>query len=185
MQGVGEIWIVRHGETEWSASGRHTGHTDVPLTIVGEEQARGLMFRLNRDWAAVYSSPLQRASRFAELAGFIPRLTDDLMEWDYGPAEGLTTAEVTAQIAPGGVWSQWDRPLGESLDSVAERVRRLLGDLPDGDVLLVAHGHVLRILTAVYLGLPPIAGRHFALDTARVGVLSKEHQHPVIRAWNL
>jgi probable phosphoglycerate mutase len=178
---VGEIWLVRHGETEWSAAGRHTGRTDIPLTAVGEEQARGLMFRLNRDWAAVLSSPLQRALRTAELAGFHPLPDPDLMEIDYGPAEGRTTAELSAEWP----WTVWDRPLGETWEEVGVRVQRVLDQLPDGDVLVFGHGHVLRALTAVYLGLPAVQGRLFSLETARTGVLSREHDHPVIRTWNL
>jgi probable phosphoglycerate mutase len=178
---VGEIWVVRHGETEWSVAGRHTGRTDIPLTEAGEEQARGLTFRLNRDWDAVLSSPLQRATRTAELAGFSPVLDDDLMEWDYGAAEGRTTAELSAD-AP---WSVWDQPLGETVTQLGGRVRRVLDRLPDGDVLIFGHGHVLRVLAALYLGGAPEDGKHFMLDAARVGVLGHEHGWPALRAWNL
>jgi probable phosphoglycerate mutase len=178
---VGEIWLVRHGETEWSAAGRHTGRTDVPLTAVGEEQARGLTFRLDREWDAVLSSPLSRALRTAELAGFAPVVDDDLVEWDYGAAEGLTTAELSADEP----WNAWDQPLGETVSQLGARVRRLLDRLPDGDVLLFSHGHLLRVLAAVRLGLAPIEGRHLVLDPARIGVLGREHTWPVIRAWNL
>jgi probable phosphoglycerate mutase len=179
--GVGEIWVVRHGETEWSAAGRHTGRTDIPLTEAGEEQARGLTFRLNRDWEAVLSSPLQRAVETARLAGFEPVVDDDLVEWDYGAAEGRTTAELSAD-AP---WSVWDQPLGETVTQLGGRVRRVLDTLPEGDVLVFGHGHCLRVLTAVYLGLPPVAGRHLRLDPARVGVLGHEHDWPALKAWNL
>jgi broad specificity phosphatase PhoE len=178
---VGEIWVVRHGETEWSAVGRHTGRTDVPLTAVGEEQARGLMFRLNRDWDAVLSSPLSRARRTAELAGFSPLIDGDLMEWDYGGAEGLTTAQLSATKP----WSVWEEPLGESLEQLGERAQRVLDRLPDGDSLLFAHGHVLRVLTALYLGGAPEDGKHFMLDAARIGVLGREHAYPALKAWNL
>jgi probable phosphoglycerate mutase len=179
--GVGEIWVVRHGETEWSAAGKHTGRTDVPLSAVGEEQARGLTFRLNRDWETVLSSPLSRAARTAELAGFSPLLDPDLEEWDYGAAEGLTTAQLSAAKP----WSVWDEPLGETLEELGARVQSVLDRLPDGDVLLFSHGHVLRVLAAVYLGLPPAAGKHLVLDAARIGVLSHEHDYPVVRTWNL
>lgn len=178
---MGEIWIVRHGETEWSAAGRHTGHTDIPLTDIGEEQARGLTFRLNRDWDTVLSSPLSRATRTAELAGFSPLPEPDLVEWDYGQAEGLTTEELSI----GRPWNVWDQPMGESLEELGTRVRRVLHRLPEGDVLLFSHGHVLRVLAAVYLGLHPGAGRHLMLAPARVGILSQEHGYPALRAWNL
>ena len=172
--------MVRHGETEWSATGRHTGRTDVPLTEVGEEQARGLTFRLNRDWDLVLSSPLSRARRTAELAGFTPVLDDDLMEWDYGGAEGLTTGQLSAAKP----WSVWEEPLGESLDDLGERLQRVLDGLPDGDVLIFGHGHALRVLTALYLGGLPSDGIHFQLDAARIGVLGWEHDHRVLKAWN-
>lgn len=179
---MGEIWVVRHGETEWSASGRHTGRTDVPLTEVGEEQARGLMFRLNRDWDTVLSSPLIRARRTAELAGFAPLLEPDLVEWDYGTAEGLTTAQLSAAKR----WSVWDEPLGESLEELGDRVQRVLDTLPtEGDVLIFAHGHVLRVLAALYLGGLPEDGRHFMLDAARIGVLGHEHDYRALKAWNV
>lgn len=178
---MGEIWVVRHGETQWSAAGRHTGLTDLPLTEVGEEQARGLTFRFNRDWAAVLSSPLHRALRTAELAGFAPTVDPDLVEWDYGPAEGRTTAEMSADKP----WSVWSDPLGESLESLGERAQRVLHRLPDGDVLIFAHGHVLRVLTAVYLGWPPLAGRSLMLGAARVGVLGHENGYPALKNWNL
>lgn len=181
MLPVGDIWLVRHGETEWSAQGRHTSRTDVPLTAVGEEQARGMTFRLNRDWAVVLCSPLQRARKTAELAGFAPHVDPDLSEWDYGDAEGLTTEQLSTQMP----WNVWDHPLGETLDEVAERCRRVLSRLPDDDALIFAHGHVLRILATVYLGLPPIAARHLTLDAARMGVLGHEHTWPALRVWNV
>jgi probable phosphoglycerate mutase len=179
--GVGEIWVVRHGETEWSAAGRHTGRTDVPLTEVGEEQARGLTFRLNRDWDTVLSSPLQRALRTAQLAGFAPLVEEDLVEWDYGTAEGLTTAQLSAAKP----WSVWEEPLGETVEELGERVQGVLDKLPDGDVLIFGHGHVLRVLAALYLGGAPEDGKHFMLDAARVGVLAHEHGVPALKAWNV
>lgn len=177
-----EIWLVRHGTTEWSKTGRHTGLTDIPLTPEGEDQARGLAPRLDRDWALVLSSPLERAARTAELAGLHPELDNDLMEWDYGPAEGLTTAELSADKP----WSIWDDvPLGETLAEVATRCARVLDRLPaEGDVCLVGHGHLLRVLTAVYLGLVPRDGRHLALSPGSVSVLGTEHDYPVVRRWN-
>ena len=138
--------------------------------------------RLNRAWAAVMSSPSQRASRTAELAGLTPKLDDDLMEWDYGPAEGRTTHEMSAEKP----WSVWeDVPLGETLDQVASRVRRVLARLPEsGDSLLIAHGHVLRILTAVYLELRPADARHFVLKPCGIAVLGQEHSYPALLGWN-
>ncbi|MCW2669678.1 MAG: phosphoglycerate mutase [Frankiales bacterium] len=180
------IWLVRHGQTEWSAAGRHTGLTDVPLTAEGEAQARGLAPRLSRPaddpWALVLASPLQRAWRTALLAGLAPEPEPDLLEWDYGQAEGLTTAELSTD----GPWRVWDADcLGETLDQVAERVRRVLARVPsEGDTLLVAHGHVLRILAAVYLELDPKDGRHLKLDAGRVSVLGHEHDWPALEEWN-
>ena len=176
-----EIWLVRHGLTEWARDHRHTGRTDVPLLPEGEEAAKALGPRLARDWAAVVSSPLQRAWRTAELAGLTPTADPDLVEWDYGPAEGLTTAE----LGPG--WSVWDATdLGETIEAVAARAQRVLDRLPvDGDCLLVAHGHVLRILAAVYLELEPRDAKHFVLEPTRIGVLGHEHTWPAVRGWNL
>ncbi|MGB8649241.1 MAG: histidine phosphatase family protein [Mycobacteriales bacterium] len=177
-----EIWLVRHGETEWSRAHKHTGRSDVPLTPEGEQAAKALTPRLDRPWAAVLASPLQRAWRTAELAGLSPTPEPDLVEWDYGPAEGRTTQEMSAE-RPWRVWD--DVPLGETVDDVATRVRRVLARLPEaGDVCLVAHGHVLRILTAVYLGMDPRAGKHWVLEPCRIGVLGHEHDWPAMRGWN-
>ena len=179
---MADIWLVRHGATEWSTSGRHTGRTDVPLLPQGEQDARALTPRLNRPWGLVLSSPLQRAWRTAELAGLTPVLDDDLVEWDYGPAEGLTTKELSA-ARPWSVWG--DVPLGETLAQVAERVRRVLARLPsDRDSLLIAHGHVLRVLTAVYLGLEPVAAKHFVLEPCGIAALGHEHDYPALIGWN-
>lgn len=179
---MAEIWLVRHGATAWSKSGRHTGRTDVPLLPEGERDAIALKPRLDRPWALILSSPLERAARTAELAGLTPVLDDDLLEWDYGPAEGLTTKELSVDRP----WSVWeDVPLGETLDQVAGRVRRVLARLPkDGDSLLVAHGHVLRVLTAVYLGLEPAAAKHLVLEPCGVAVLGHEHDYPALLGWN-
>lgn len=175
--------MVRHGETEWSKSGQHTGRTDLPLTAEGELAARALKPRLDRAWTVVLSSPLQRARRTAELAGFTPSLDDDLMEWDYGPAEGLTTR----QLSTDKPWSVWDDvPLGETLEQVASRVRRVLARLPkDGDTLLIAHGHLLRVLTAVYLQLRPQDAQHLVLKPCGLAVLGHEHAAPALLGWNL
>lgn len=175
------IWLVRHGETAWSRTGQHTGRTDIPLTAAGEQQARALGPRLDGSFAVVLVSPLQRAARTAELAGLHAIADPDLAEWDYGPAEGLTTVELSA-ASP---WSVWDDvPLGESVDEVAARTQRVLDRLPtDQDSCLVSHGHLLRILTAVYLGLDPRAGKHFVLRPAALAVLGREHATPAVLEW--
>lgn len=183
---MGDLWLVRHGETEWSKTGQHTGRTDVPLTPEGEAAARRLRPRLDRAWALVLTSPLQRAWHTAELAGLSPTVDDDLVEWDYGHAEGRTTAELNAER---GGWSIWtDDDLPETPDDVGARAERVLERvapaLESGDVCLVGHGHAMRILAAVWLGLPAVDGRLLALSAASVSVLSAEHELPVISRWN-
>jgi len=185
---VSEIWLTRHGETEWSREGRHTGRTDLGLTPNGEADARRLESKLaGRSFSVVLSSPKQRALETARLAGFGDRIEvdDDLLEWDYGDYEGLTTEQIQAD-RPG--WSIWNGPPpgGETADQVGERVRRVIDrcGAAGGDALLFAHGHVLRVLAAVYLGLPPAEGARFSLDTATVSVLGWEHDERTIRTWN-
>lgn len=194
---TGRIWLIRHGETEWSRDLRHTGRTDLPLTAVGERQAMqaGEELRGGESPALVLCSPLVRARRTAELAGLIPdAYDDDLMEWDYGAWEGITTADIRT-IRGEPTWLIWDEPIpagrtpGEQLADVAVRAARVIARclpvLADGkDCVLVAHGHVLRILTATWLGLSPDAARFFALDPARRSSLSFEHEQRVIRSWN-
>ena len=178
-----ETWLVRHGQTAWSLTGQHTGLTDLPLTADGERQAAALQPRLARPWALVLSSPLQRAARTAELAGLDAETDRDLCEWDYGPAEGLTTQQLSSEQP----WSIWDDvPLGETLPQVAERCSRVLARAAaaDGDVCLVAHGHVLRVLTAVYLGLSPRTAQHLVLSPAHVARLGHEHATPALLEWN-
>jgi broad specificity phosphatase PhoE len=192
---MGEIVVLRHGQTEWSLSGQHTGVTDLPLLPEGEAQAKALRDSLaDRRFAEVWVSPRQRARRTAELAGLTPTAVDeDLVEVDYGGYEGRTTAEISAEL--GRTWSVWvdgtvpgDTP-GETLAAVGERVDRLLdrarSHLGGGDVALVAHGHVLRILTARWLNLPPERGALFALPAGSYGVLGHEHARPVLTAWGL
>jgi broad specificity phosphatase PhoE len=187
---MGELILVRHGETEWSRTGRHTGRTDVPLTPRGEEQARSLAPALaGRPIALTLVSPAQRARRTAQLAGLTHAETDErLWEWDYGAYEGKTTSEIRTE-RPG--WYLWRdgviggetaEQVGARVDGVLERVRPRLAE---GDVVLVAHGHVLRVLTARWLGLPPAEGRLFRLDTGTISTLGTEHDHPVIRSWNV
>jgi broad specificity phosphatase PhoE len=183
-----DIWLVRHGETEWARLGRHTGRTDVPLTELGREQARLVTARLaGVSFALVLSSPLARAFETALLAGFGDRVEPDpdLVEWDYGAYEGRTTSEIRS-ATPG--WSIWRQgPVGgETIDEVAARADRVIARARsvEGNVLLFAHGHVLRILAARWLGLPPSEGRLFALSTATVSILGWEHGAPVIVRWN-
>ena len=183
-----ELWLVRHGETEWSRLGRHTGRTDIPLTEAGRAQAAAVARKLaGHEFAMVLSSPLARALDTARLAGFGDRVetTDDLLEWDYGADEGLTTKQIRRE-RPG--WTVWrDGPKdGETADEVAERVDRAIERVRSaaGDVLVFAHGHVLRLLAARWLGEPPTEGRLFALSTATVSVLGWERETAVIERWN-
>jgi probable phosphoglycerate mutase len=193
---MGDLILVRHGETEWSRDGKHTGLTDVPLTPAGEAAAAALAPMLaRRDIVAVFTSPARRAVTTAALAGLDNAKPDpELWEWDYGGYEGLTTAQIREQ-RPG--WYLWrdgvipgdaEHP-GETVAQVGQRVDRVLGRvtplLDDGDVALVAHGHVLRVLTARYLGLEPSAGRLFRLDTGTISTLESEHDEPVISSWNV
>jgi probable phosphoglycerate mutase len=193
---MGELILLRHGETEWSLAGKHTGRTDIPLTPRGEEAAKALgPFLARRPIVAVFTSPAQRAVTTAALAGLeYAHPAPDLWEWDYGGYEGLTTPQIQ-ETSPG--WYLWrdgvirgdaDHP-GETIEQVAHRVGRMLARvvplLADGDVALVAHGHVLRVLTACYLRLPPADGRLFRLDTGTVSTLGSEHAEPVITSWNV
>lgn len=195
---MGGLLLIRHGETEWSVARRHTGRTDVPLTKEGEEQARTLRpllssYRLSR----VLTSPLQRASRTAELAELTGVETDpDLMEWDYGGYEGITTAEVQRERPGWNVWSDGVVPgdaehpgesvqdVGARADRVLERLRPVLEDPDADDAALVAHGHLLRVLTARRLGLAPEYGALFRLETAAMARLGWEHGRPVLTDWN-
>lgn len=183
-----ELWLVRHGETEWSRTGQHTGQADIALTEAGEAQARLLPAAFEGlTFSRVLMSPLRRARQTCELAGFgeVAVTVPDLREWNYGQYEGLTTAQIR-QERPG--WSIWrEGPEGgETVGEVGLRTQGVLESLAEveGKVLLFAHGHVLRILTATWLGLPPDAGRLFALSTGSVSVLGYEHGTRVIRSWN-
>lgn len=181
-----ELVLVRHGETEWSSERRHTGRTDVPLTDHGRAQAQHISAAVSGfTFTRVLASPLSRAWETAVLMGLDPERDDDLVEWDYGDHEGITTAQIREET-PG--WSVWTHPVhgGESLDDVAGRVDRLLGRLRelDGSIALVAHAHLLRILAARWLDLPPQEGRRFALDTATLSILGWERENPVVLRWN-
>ena len=193
---MGDLILLRHGETAWSKSGQHTGRTDIPLTSNGEAAAKALAPLLaQRDIVTVLTSPAQRAVRTAALAGLTGAEQDpDLWEWDYGGYEGLTTAQIQEQH-PG--WNLWPDGVipgdaahpGETEAEVGQRVDRVLARakalLADGDVVLVAHGHVLRVLTARYLLLDPSFGRRLRLDTGTISTLSTEHDDPVISSWNV
>jgi probable phosphoglycerate mutase len=186
--GAQEVVLVRHGETEWSRTGRHTGRTDIPLTQRGrrEAQAVGAALR-DRQFALVLTSPLERAAETCRLSGFGDRAVqrDELMEWDYGAYEGRKTVDIR-QERPG--WMLWRDgvPDGESAAQVGGRVDRVIAELRsiDGDVLLFAHGHLLRVLAARWLGLESDAGRLFALDPATISTLGYERETAVIRLWN-
>lgn len=184
-----ELWLIRHGETEWSVAKRHTGRTDMALTPTGEHEAAALGRSLDgRQFASVLCSPLRRARETCRLAGYgdAARLTDDLLEWDYGIYEGKTTQEMRLEQPE---WSIWNADVvdGESIEQVGRRAQRVIQRAleVDGDVILFAHAHILRILTACWLGLPPDAGRLFVLRTASVSTLGFEHERHVITRWNL
>ena len=182
------LYLVRHGETEWTVARRHTGRTDVPLTEAGEEQARALgMALVGVTMDRVLSSPLERALATARLAGFGDRVerSDALLEMDYGEYEGLTTPEIRAR-RPGWDLFRDGCPGGETVDDVAKRVQPLLAEVggADGNVALFGHGHCLRVLAATYLGLEPAAARHLFLETASVSILGREHDWPTILRWN-
>jgi len=193
---MGDLILLRHGETEWSKAGRHTGRTDIPLTPAGEAAATALTPLLaQHDIVATFCSPAQRATRTAQLAGLADIKQDpDLWEWDYGGYEGLTTAQIRVQ-RPG--WYLWRDGVvpgdaahpGETVQHVGERVDRVLARaepmMARGDVALVAHGHVLRVLTARYLLLDPSEGKLFRLDTGTISTLGHEHGEPVILSWNV
>jgi broad specificity phosphatase PhoE len=193
---MGELILLRHGETEWSLDGQHTGRTDIPLTARGEAAAKALEPVLSRrDIVAVFTSPARRAVTTAAFAGLSNAQPDpDLWEWDYGGYEGLTTSQIL-KTRPG--WYLWRDGVipgdaahpGETIEQVAQRTERVLARvaplLAGGNVALVAHGHVLRVLTACYLRLPPSEGRLFRLDTGTVSTLGAEHAEPVITSWNV
>ena len=182
------VWIVRHGETEWSKSGKHTSFTDVPLTAEGERIGQGLGERLGAEhFDRVLTSPMTRARRTSELAGFGDRAVVDerLVEWQYGEYEGVTTAETRETIPDFTVWTH---PIigGEQLDEASARADLVVADLrrADGRVLVFGHGHFLRIVTARWLGLTAVAGANLELHTATVSVLGWERETPTLQRWN-
>ena len=180
------LYLLRHGQTEWSRSGRHTGRTDLPLTPEGAADARSLSGALQGfAFGLVLSSPLQRARRTAELAGLAPEVDDDLVEWDYGDYEGITTAEIRETV-PG--WTVWTHPTpgGESAEQVTARLDRVVARIRSAGtrVLVFGHGHSLRALTARWIEQPVDEGRFFQLDTATVSTLGYERDFPVVLRWN-
>lgn len=188
------LYLLRHGETEWSRTGRHTSVTDLPLTQTGERRAGdagrllGTMRGAERP-ALVASSPRTRALRTAELAGLSAGLvTEDLAEWNYGEYEGLSTPQIRETV-PG--WTVWTHPCpgGETADEVGARAARVLERvreaLPDGDVILVGHGHFSRVLVATWLGLKPTSGVHFALEAAGISILGDERGEPQVKRLNV
>lgn len=204
-----QLVLLRHGETEWSASGQHTGRTDIPLTAAGEKQARFAGATLaDYQFAAVYTSPLLRARRTAELAGFPDAVVDeDLAEWDYGPVDGRTSRDVSEELGreflifddgvrvlPPSAEHGDGRP-GETLEEVAARAERVMARAErvlagqdgsaGGDVLLVAHGHLLRVLATVWLGVDPRLGSRFELGTAAICLLGYGHSLRTVEGWNL
>jgi broad specificity phosphatase PhoE len=193
---MGELTLIRHGETEWSASGQHTGVTDIPLTAAGERQVKRLRPLFDgRRFGLVLTSPMMRARRTAELLGLAdPELEADLVEWDYGGYEGRTTAEISAEL--GRPWRIWTDPVtagatpGETIQQVAQRADRVVARvrpvLSQGqDVALVGHGHYLRVLAARWLGSDPQAGMLLGLSAGSLSGLGYEHDRPVIVYWSL
>ncbi len=188
MPHTNRLWLIRHGETEWSLSGAHTGRTDLPLTPKGQARAAAIgRYLEGKKFALVLASPLQRARETCRLAGYgdVAQPEPDLMEWSYGAYEGRTSAEIQREI-PG--WNIWTNGVvgGETVEQVGERARRVIARATavEGDVALFAHGHILRILTACWLGLEPAGGRLFAFDTACLSVLGYERGTRVIERWN-
>ena len=187
------VFLVRHGETEWSVTGQHTGRTDIPLTEEGRRQAKRLGARLARErFAAVLVSPLVRAQDTARLAGFtigekdsVAEIEPDLVEWDYGDYDSLTAADIRRE-RPG--WTPWwgGFPGGETLEDLAARAERVVARVRsvDGDVALFAHGHILRIIAACWLEQPAIEGARYYLATGTLSVLGRERETPVIERWN-
>lgn len=181
------IALLRHGETEWSRDKRHTGLTDIPLTDTGREQARAAArFLAGREWALVLTSPLQRARETARLAGLAAAPEPDLVEWDYGDAEGRTTEAMRKDVPGWDVWEQGP-PNGETADAVGARADRVIARAlaADGDAILVAHGHILRILAARWLQQPATFGGRLRLGTAAVCELDCERDRRAILRWNL
>ena len=182
------LWLVRHGETEWTLSGAHTGRTDIPLTDTGRAQAAAIARVLGgRHFDLVLTSPLGRARETCRLAGYgdTAQIEPDLQEWNYGAYEGRTSEEIQREVPDWTIWTK-PAPNGETIDQVAARARRVIERAKShgGEVALFAHGHLLRVLTACWLGLAPDGGRFFALGTASLSMLGHERETRVISQWN-
>ena len=183
-----QVYLIRHGETEWSLSGRHTGITDIPLTENGRRAAKRLETALTKEtFTAVLTSPLERARKTSELAGFGGRaeIEFDLMEWNYGEYEGLTSKQIREKV-PGWILFRDGCPGGESPEQIGARVDRVIARVRavDGHVALFAHGHIFRVFAARWLGLPVVAGCHFLLDTATLNILGYDREIPAVTTWN-
>jgi probable phosphoglycerate mutase len=183
-----QVYLIRHGETEWSLSGQHTGATDIPLTENGREVARLLKPVLAKEtFARVWTSPLRRARDTCDLAGFGDRaeVDRDLMEWNYGEYEGLTPKQIHAK-APGWMIFSDGCPGGEDPEEIGARADRVIAKVRavEGNVALFAHGHIFRVFAARWLGLPATAGRHFLLDTATLNILGYYRDIPAVKRWN-
>lgn len=183
------FYLIRHGETEWSLTGQHTGRTDKELTENGRNQAEGVKEMLRTlSFVRVLSSPLKRAMETAQIVGLGSRTEprDELTEFNYGEFEGLTTAEIRDKVPNWSLWTH-ECPGGETLAAAAQRARLLLADLAgtEGNVAIFAHGHILRILACEYLGLPAENGKHLILDTCSVSILAHEHDMRAIKMWNV
>ena len=183
-----ELWLIRHGETEWSASGKHTSRSDVPLTDRGQRSAEAIgRYLAERQFSMILTSPRQRAQETCRIAGYSARavVDENLAEWDYGEYEGRTTAEIRSKQVD---WSIWSAPVpgGESIERVAERAQSIIerAQSAGGKVALFSHAHFLRILAAVWIGLTARAGRLFVLGTGSVSVLGLERETRVIQEWN-
>ena len=187
-----ELWLIRHGETEWSLSGQHTSTTDIALTDHGRQRAVELREYLRgREFAAVFTSPMQRAQETCAIAGYgdVAQVEPGLMEWNYGESEGKTTKEMRVKYGP--TWSVWNSPIvgGESVDAVGVRAdgviaRAVAAARDKGQVALFAHAHILRILAARWIGLEAVGGRLFSLGTGSVSVLGFERETRVVAKWN-
>ncbi|MFB3778220.1 MAG: histidine phosphatase family protein [Bryobacteraceae bacterium] len=182
-----ELWIIRHGETEWSLSGQFSGRVDLPLTAHGEEEARATARALDGvSLDLVLCSPLQRARRTCEIAGYLSqaRIEPAVAEWDYGDCTGFTEAQMRERF-PG--WTVWDGPIpgGESIEDVAARARGVISSLPPhGRVAVFSHGHFLRVLTTQFLRIEPQHGRHLALETGTLSILGLSDSFPAVLRWN-
>jgi broad specificity phosphatase PhoE len=182
------VYLIRHGETEWAKNGRHTGRSDIPLTDAGREQA-GFLLPIFDDvkFARILSSPLQRALETAKLAGLSPsvELDEELLEWDYGDYEGLTTKQIRERVSDWSIWTHLC-PNGETIGQVSQRADRVVARLRSisGNVAIFSHGHFLRILVSRWIGLPADHGSRFLLGTSTLSILGYENEVPVIKTWN-